>query len=144
MAVSRKTLADLVEVRLQTIANAAYYRAEIPQTPPTISTDDLRVLAYTVLWPSPGAPGDEEAQSGGAQDDLEWRFAVSCVSGLPAQLDVLIDLVDGLFRGWEPIIAGLSVGTCEQDFDPGVPRPDESFTPTRFYLQMPYVLHVGS
>lgn len=142
--VSRKTLADLAELELKAIANTSYYRAEIPTTPPTISPADLRVKPYTVLWPSPGAPGDERAQDDAPLVDLQWRFIVSCVAGDPATIDVLVDHVFGRFHGWRPVLPGLSVGTCAQDFDPGPPQADRSSMPARFYLQMPFLLHVGA
>jgi len=144
MGVLRATLADLAEAQLATIGNCSHYRALIPETPPTVDGSDLRVLAYTVLWPAPGAPGDERAQDRSVLVDLEWRFSVTCAAGLPELVDPLIDLVDDLFNGWQPTIAGHSVGTCEQDYDPGVVRQGTGFTPPRFYLQLPYVLQVGA
>lgn len=147
MAVNLQALIDLAKAELADIGHCAHYVAEIPQTPPRAFPgipDDLRVGAYTVLWPTPGAPGAEQAQAGAAQVDVEWRFIVTCAAGLPELLYPLIDLVREKFEGWEPTLAGLSVGTCRQDFDPGPPQPGTGFTPPRFYLQMPYVLQLGS
>lgn len=140
-------LADLVaaaKAQLATIGNCSHYEAMIPETPPTVSDEDLRVLAYTVLWPTPGAPGDEQAQAGGAQVDVEWRFMITCAAGLTDLAYDLIDLVTDRFEGWEPVLNGLSVGTCSQDFDPGPLVPGTGFMPVRYYLQLPYVLQVGA
>lgn len=144
MAVARAGLTGLAKGRLADIGNASHYFAEIPETPPTIGPDDQRVRAYTVLWPSPGGPGDEQALAGGAQDDVDWTFLVSCVAGHAPTLDRLIDLVLAQLHGWEPAADGISFGTCRLDFDPGPPRPDLSFTPTRYYVQLPFRLRAGS
>jgi hypothetical protein len=140
----RSTLADLVEARLQDIANATHYRGEIPETPPTVSATDLRVLAYTVLWTGSGGPGDEEALGGGRQDDVDWTFTVTCAAGLATLVDPLIDLVLAQLDGWEPVLEGRSTGTCALDFDPGRVLPDPARTPTRYYLQLPFRLRAGS
>ena len=141
--IARKPLADAVAARVAAIENAAHYRGEIPKTPPTMSNDDLRVRAYTVLWSGPGGAGAEEALAGGAQDDVDWTFLVSCVAGDVPTVEVLVDLVLLQLDGWEPVLEGLSTGTCRLDFDPGPPRPDLSFTPTRFYVQLPFRLRAG-
>lgn len=147
MGVERAVLVNLVKERLEDIDHCAHYLAEIPETPPRVfpdSTKDLRVGAYTVLWPTPGANGAEQALAGGVQVDLEWRFLITCAAGLPGLVYPLIDLVDEKFNGWEPEIEGLTVGTCVQDYDPGQPVEGRGFTPSRFYLQMPYRLQVGA
>ncbi len=144
MTFSRAAFSTLVAQRVAGIGNATHYVGRIPQTPPAVGPEDLRVLPYTVLWMSPGANGDEQALAGGIQDDTVARFIITCASGDPDWTLKLVDLVDGLFNGWEPIIAGLSVGTCVQDFDPGPIQPSDSFAPTRYYLQMPYRMQAGS
>lgn len=146
MAVKLSALVALVQAQLDDIGNCAHYLAEVPQTPPLAlpGSEDLRVGAYTVLWPTPGAPGPEQALAGGTQVDLEWRFLITCAAGIPALVFPLIDLVRAQFDGWEPVIDGLTVGTCTQDYDPGQPVEGRGFTPSRFYLQMPYRLQVGS
>lgn len=140
----RADLADLVELRLKDIANASHYRSEIPETPPTISATDLRVLAYTVFWPGAGGPGGEEALGGGRQTDVDWTFLVTCAAGLSNLVDPLVDLVLAQLDGWEPAIDGLSVGTCGLDFDPGPVIPDPGRTPTRYYVQLPFRLRAGA
>lgn len=144
MAVSRSVLVNLAKARASTIANATHYLAEIPATPPTISDDDLRVRAYTVLWPAPGGNGDESDSLTGLVDDVDWRFTISCVAGIPDLLFALIDQVDAMFNGWWPTIAGLSFEQCVQDFDPGQIQRDDSFAPDRFFLQLPYRFRVGA
>lgn len=144
MAVSRAALTDLATSRIETIANASHYFAEIPETPPTIGVHDSRVLAYSVFWPTPGALGDESASLDGLVDDLDWRFVVSCVAGIPELLMKLVDAIDLQLNGWEPTLDGYSVGRCELDFDTGIPRQDLSFTPTRYFLQLPYRLRIGA
>lgn len=144
MAVSRRALTDLATSRLETIANATHYFAEIPETPPTVGIHDPRVLAYSVLWPTPGALGDESESLDGLVDDLDWRFTVSCVAGIPDLLMALVDQVDQKLNGWEPTVNGFAVGRCELDFDTGIPRQDVSFTPIRLYLQLPYRLRIGA
>lgn len=136
-------LADAAATRVAAIANATHYRGEIPKTPPTMSPTDLRVRAYTVLWSGAGGPGDEEALAGGAQHDVDWTFLVSCVAGDVPTVEALVDLVLAQLDGWEPALEGLSTGTCRLDFDPGPPRPDLSFTPIRFYVQIPFRLRAG-
>lgn len=147
MGVERAALVKLAKAQLEDIGHCSHFLAEIPQTPPTVFPDnpeDLRVAAYTVLWPTPGANGTEQALAGGVQVDLEWRFLITCAAGLSDLVYPLIDLVDAKFNGWEPVIDGLSVGTCVQDYDPGQPVEGRGFTPSRFYLQMPYRLQVGA
>lgn len=144
MTVSRAGVFEVVKARLGLIGNASHFVGEIPQTPPTVSADDLRVLPYDVLWPGAGAPGQEIALAGGALSDTTMRWMITAASGDPDWTLKLVDLIDGLFNGWEPVIAGVSVGTCVQDFDPGPIVPGSGFSPTRYYLQMPYRLQVGS
>lgn len=140
----RATLAGLAQARIKQIGNATHYRAEIPETPPTVSATDMRVLAYTVLWPGGGGPGEEEALGGGRQDDVDWTFLVTCAAGLAELVDPLVDLVLEQLDGWEPVIDGASVGTCALDFDPGPVVPDPGRTPTRYFIQLPFRLRVGS
>ena len=144
MAVSRAVMAELAKARLKQIENASHFVGQIPQTPPTVSAEDLRVLPYDVLWFGAGAPGDEQALAGGVQDDTTLRWMITAASGDPDWTLKLVDLIDALFNGWEPVIAGASVGTCVQDFDPGPIVPGTGFSPTRYYLQLPYRLQVGS
>jgi len=143
MAISRRVLANTVATRLATLTGVTNYRAEVDETPPTISDEDLRVRPYTVLYPSAGSPGLEEDLEG-RDVDLVWTFQISCVAGNSTDADNLIDRVTALFEHWFITVdTGLTGGRCKQLNDPGPNRCDKAETPPRFWSPLVYGVQIG-
>jgi hypothetical protein len=140
--ITRKQLADAVEDRLATIPNLQHYRGSVPTTPPTISSDDLRVKPYVVLFPGAGMPGSDPRLAGDS-NGLGWSFQLTCVSGRQTDVEQLVDVVTNAFELWTlipnpPLTDGRVVGRCRQINDPGTPVPDKGQTPPRFFTALIY------
>jgi hypothetical protein len=135
--VARSVLADLTEARLKTLAGPSGYRGIVPETPPTISPNDMRVLPYWVLWAGVGAGADERL--GGDRGGNDWSFQVTCVAGVENHVLRLVDDVLDLFEGWRPLP---DTGRCwtPLGYDPGVPRPDVGKTPVRYFVPLRFVI----
>ena len=141
---SRYDLATAVEDRLKDIANLTVYRSEIPQTPATLSPNDQRVAAYAVLWPTPGSQiATDSPLKGRVDDDVLWRFLVTCVHGVSTGCERTIDAVLASLNGWEPEVPSFSTSSCSLDYDPGPIRAERSPLPARYVLPLPFVIRLG-
>lgn len=140
----RRILGDAVMARLGTIANLSTYRGEVPATPPTISTDDLRVKPYAVFYPTGGLPGFDP-RLGGDSNGLSWKFQITCVSGRESDVEQLVDVVANKFELWT-LVPNLDVmpadlrfiGRCRQINDPPPAQRDDAPTPARFWSALLY------
>lgn len=133
--VTRTQLATLTEARLRTLPNVAGYLNTLPETPPTISADDLRVRPYWVLHTGAGQAADR--RTSGDIAGLTWGFKLDAVVGDPAHFAPLVDALDTLLSGWRPL-ADVDTSRCWLDdtVDPGEARTDRSQTPPRIWTPL--------
>lgn len=148
VGISRKQLADLVELRLRNgLTNASVYRGEVPNKPPVIQTagaDDPsgRVAPYVVLFTGAGNPIIEASLDGSGRE-LDWSCQTNCVAGYDEDCGRVVDRVHDLLFHWSPTIDGHAVGWFEPPpgFDPGPVRPQHfPGLPPRFFLPMQWRL----
>jgi len=151
-AVPRRVIVEVLAARA-VIPNVTTYVRKVGtlangQTlnPPTISSNDLRVKPYIVLYPSPGIPGPDE-RLGGDRVGLGETFQLSCVVGEEKAIDLLIDAVTSRFDEWRPVLPApydtLPIGRTRLLNDV-MPRPDEDEKPPRYWVPLVYGLVVNN
>jgi hypothetical protein len=138
----------VIDVRTACNEIEALLRAEVPllqgfvgeidapiDTPPTLpgGQPDLRVLAYWVMWPGAGML-ENRLVPGTFVNSL--NFMVTVAGGTVDRALFGIGQVRAALAGTE-IASGL---ITEQPFDPGNLRRDDSVTPSRQFLPLPYRL----
>lgn len=140
MAINRTALVQAVTARV-TVPNVTFYLVTVPQTPPTISADDLRVRPYVTLHPGGGLPSTDRNQ---ADDVVEhaWTFQLNVVAGDPRAVAPMADLFAGRLEGWQPV-DDPEVGRCRQLVDLGNALTDHAVAPPRFWLPLIYQVAVG-
>lgn len=153
--ISRKTITDLLCSRLAEIPNTTVYLRRVgfkPGTnthtpPPTVSSTDLRVRPYLVVYPSPGMDGPDRRLDSRTNGRI-YRPQITCVVGDETAIDLLVDAVSTKLDGWRPTLPGPlpsnAVGHFRPlaGFDPGPTGRDDDITPARFYTALQYVLPV--
>lgn len=148
--IRRKTLGDLFETQLGTVAGVTVFRGEVPAKPPLIQTagqDDPsgRIAPYVAFFPSAGRAGiDDEFDLANVHEDLVWTVQLLCAAGYAADLDALIDRVWAAIFRWTPVSDGLAFGAMEPPpgYDPGPMRRNDNVTPPRFWTPMQFQLPV--
>ncbi len=143
-SVPRRLLTAAVRDRVDAIANLTVYLREVAPNPPTISADDLRVLPYAVIYPSPGVPVD--SRFCGDRARLSWTVQVTCVAGDNEAIDPVVDAVTAQLEGWRPVLPephdALRIGKLRLLNDPGPSRRDDDVAPARFYVPLIYGLAI--
>jgi len=136
--INPRLMADAVEARARTVANAHGYVLEAGDVP-RVEGGDGRVEPYWVLTVSPGAPTPEQDVAA-TVDDLDWLIQFTVAGGWAADVqDLAARLHASLYR-WAPTVAGVVCG-------PLAPPPgylpliqlDRQFTPHRPFVPLQYV-----
>lgn len=138
--ITRKALADDVVANARLIPNITVFKGRIDSTPPTISPNDLRVRPYILATMMAGRPGIDQRLAGN-DTGLAWGFQLTCVVGIPDNLDQLVDAISARFELWRPPAGDSRALTrARQVNDPPSAQEDAAETPARFWTALIYQL----
>lgn len=131
--------------RLENVPQTTGYLGQVGRTldgrlnvdPPSKGPRDPRVRPYFVLYPSPGAPGQQPALCGD-DPDLDWSGQITAVAGDVHDLDWLVDRLRLVLVGWIPQVPGVVVGPVRtpRGYSPGPYRVDEQAQPPRLWVPL--------
>lgn len=145
-AVPRRVLVEALAARAA-ITNVTVYVRQVAASPPTVSTEDLRVKPYVVLYPSAGVAGPD-TRLGGDRVGLAESFQITCVAGEEKALDLLTEAVANRFEEWRPTLAApydtVVLGRARQLNDSGPNQRDDDVKPPRFWTPLVYGLLVNN